>query len=155
MGNEPKINKIEDQVQLLDIAPTILGYFQIEVPDYFKGIRLLPLIQGKKIPREDFVITESYKKVGRFRRNNKLGDKIFSIRTNNLKYILDEELKKEYLFDLKEDAQEKNDLINSNTGDLEQFKNIRDKHLSEIKQSKELNKITNAISSINLKDLKF
>ncbi len=111
MGNRNVAKSAHELVQLIDIGPTILDYFKIKIPDLFQGESLLPLLEGKSLERERFVISESYRKNGRFIREKEKGFRIFSIRTQKWKYILNEEEKKEYLFNLVEDPDELKNLI--------------------------------------------
>ncbi len=143
--------KVQKLVQLIDIGPTILDYFNIDVPDVFQGKSLFPLMESKSLIREDCVISESYRKNGRFIREIKNGFKIFSIRKHNWKYIFNEEEKREYLFSLTEDPDEKDNLIVKNPEILKEFREIKNKHFQEITKSAEMSKITYAIKAFDFK----
>jgi len=51
----PRGKKIEALVQLIDIAPTVLEFFGVDIPDEFEGKSLFPLLKGER--------TEQYKEV--------------------------------------------------------------------------------------------
>ncbi len=150
IGHKQHVKKINNLVQLIDIAPTILDYFGVPIPEDFQGISLLPLLEGKSIKRENFVISECYQKNGKIKRNNKEGFKLISIRNKAWKYIFDEEKKREYLFNLLKDPYEKNNLIKSNNLELKILKDILNDHLLEIKISNEKSKIKNVIDRLRL-----
>lgn len=46
----PKDNSIDEQVQLIDVAPTVLKLLNIEVPSSMEGKDLLPVISGQRHP---------------------------------------------------------------------------------------------------------
>ncbi|MBA7632990.1 hypothetical protein ES703_40546 [subsurface metagenome] len=142
----PTINEI---VQSIDIPCTILNYFGIEIPETYRGKSLIPLLRGKSIKNEKYVISECFQKSGLLKRNNKEGYKLISIKVNNYKYIFDEELDKEFLFDLQSDPDEKENLIEDMTKKLNEFIKIKDEHLQEVFQSSEEKlKILRAISTL-------
>jgi len=154
IGRKYAPKKVEELVQLIDIGPTILDYFNIDIPDFFQGKSLFPLMEDKSLIRKKYVISESYRKNGRFIREIEKGFKIFSIRKQNWKYIFNEEEKKEYLFDLTEDPDEKVNLIEKNLGIFKEFREIKNKHFQEITKSDEMSKITHAIKGIDYKTFK-
>lgn len=151
LGKKPNIKRVNEMVQLMDIAPTILDYFSLKIPDLFQGNTLFPIMQGKQINRNDFVISESYQKEGRFKRNSKLGYKIFSIRKKTWKYIYDEEKNEEYLYNLIKDPGEKINLIKQNSNLVDEFRDMRNKHFQSIIESNEKSKIMHAIRGLNIK----
>ncbi|MFX1260282.1 MAG: sulfatase-like hydrolase/transferase [Promethearchaeota archaeon] len=145
--------KINETVQLLDIAPTILNYFGIVIPDDFQGNSLLQLIKGKSQTRKNYIISETYQKNGKMKRNNKEGFKLLSIRTDEWKYIFDEEKNVEYLFNLVDDPKESINLVNKYKTKLNEFKKIKNIHFKKILFSNEKSKIVKAISNININNL--
>lgn len=100
---------IEELIQNIDIAPTILDVAGLETPARMDGKSFLPILQGKKIPWRDAAFYEYY-----WERNFPQTPTTHGVRTNRYKYIhyhgiwdIDE------LYDLKEDPAEMNNLINS------------------------------------------
>ena len=99
-GVNNNLNYIKEKVQLIDIAPTILDYFGIEIPEWFQGKSLIPLMRGVPRKGDDFIISACYQKNRIMRRNHREGFLLISIQKAEWKYIFDEELNQEYLFDL-------------------------------------------------------
>ncbi len=154
LGKKHSVKKISNLVQLIDIPPTILDYFDIKIPDYFQGKSLLPLIHGKSLKTEKYIITEGFQMGGRMKRNNKEGFKLISIRTVEWKYIFDEEKKKEFLFNLKSDPGEKINLVSQNMVKLSEFRKVKDEHLQEVLESGERLKILKTISTLDFNEFK-
>ncbi|MHA2260536.1 MAG: sulfatase-like hydrolase/transferase [Promethearchaeota archaeon] len=155
IGKKPNMKKIYDTVQLIDIAPTILEFFGLDIPDNYQGQSLLPSINGAPLVRDDPIISECFQNNGIMKRNQKEGSILMSIRKKNeWKYIYDEEKEEEYLFHLKEDRFEKNNLIKDNLVMVNEFREIRDKHIQNyIESSKEKSKIMSAISKIHIENI--
>ncbi len=151
LGKKSTINKINEIVQLLDIAPTILDYFGIPIPDSFQGKSLLPLVKGNSTSREKYIFSECYQKNGMMRRNRNDGFIMLSIRTDEWKYIFNEEKNKEFLFNLKSDPKEQNNLIDKKTIKLNEFREIRDEHLNSLSILDEKSKIVKSIENLDLK----
>jgi arylsulfatase A-like enzyme len=152
IGSEKVVNTINNTVQIIDIAPTILDYFGFSIPDSFQGMSLLPLIRGDSIERRKYVISETYQNNGIMKRNNKDGYKLLSIRTENWKYIYNEQFDEELLFHLKNDPEERFNLSQEDLPKLMEFKSIRESHFQDISATNELSKISKAISKIDLKN---
>ena len=90
---------ISNQVESIDIAPTILGLLNITIPEQFQGKSFIPLIMG-------------YEK-----ENKAVYSKLLtltSFRTNNFKLIYDTTEGAKELYDLKNDPKEKVNLIKEN-----------------------------------------
>ncbi|MEJ2251945.1 MAG: sulfatase-like hydrolase/transferase [Candidatus Lokiarchaeota archaeon] len=150
-GKNLECKIINDYIQMIDIAPTILDYFSINIPEYYKGKSLIPLIENQGFDRPTLIISETYQKDGKMKRNNQEGFKLISLRTQKWKYISDEEKDREYLFNLQDDPKEKNNLIHENKSQAEIFRNILQNHLNEVRKKDEKSKIMTAIGSLNLK----
>ena len=100
---------IEELIQNIDIAPTILDIAGLETPARMDGKSFLPILQGKKIPWRDAAFYEYY-----WERNFPQTPTTHGVRTDRYKYIhyhgiwdIDE------LYDLEKDPEEMNNLIDS------------------------------------------
>jgi len=153
IGKENSLNDVQDTVQLIDIAPTILEYFDLDIPPNFEGKSLLATTRGESIEREDLVISECYQKNSLMKRNQQEGYILLSIRKNNeWKYIYNEEREEEFIFNLKNDPNEKTNLYGKNKFLLQEFREIREKHILKRNEStNEKSKIMNAILKLDLK----
>ena len=136
-GNQKRIN---DLVELLDVAPSILDIFNISVERNFNGVSLIPLILGDNtFSHRDYVISsllhKKEKKLTFLNRKEKEFQLIISCRTNDWKLIYDSESKEYKLFNLNTDPQELTDL-SSNEDDKEMLqieKQLREKIRSHMK----------------------
>ncbi len=151
-GRKSSKKYIDTTVELLDVAPTILDYFEIKIPEYFQGKSLLPLIKGENQEERKYVISECYQKNGWMKRNNTEGYILISIRNERMKYIYNEEKKKEYLFNLEKDPLEKINIANQSPL-ISEFQKIRDDHLREVKLKSEKSLISDAIQKIQFKKI--
>ncbi|MBY8989955.1 MAG: sulfatase-like hydrolase/transferase [Candidatus Lokiarchaeota archaeon] len=151
LGKNIELHKIQENVQLLDIAPTILNYFGIPIPDNFQGESLLPLVDENSSYRERFIISECYQKNGIMKRNKDEGFIMISIRSDEWKYIHDEENNQEFLFNLKSDPKEQSNLINKELIKANKFREIRDEHVNKISLVDEKSKILRNIETLDLK----
>jgi arylsulfatase A-like enzyme len=155
MGKKAVVSKINHPVQLLDIAPTILDYFNIQIPEDYQGESLLPLLKGESPQKERIIISECFQNNGLMKRNQREGYILISIRKQDWKYIYNEEENKEYLFDLSQDPAEEVNLIEENQIILKQFRDVRSKHIQNaLDSSGEKSRIMRAIKSLNIGDLK-
>jgi len=100
---------VEELIQNIDIAPTILDLAGMEIPERMDGKSFLPILQGKKIPWRDSAFYEYY-----WERNFPQTPTTHGVRTDRYKYIhyhgvwdIDE------LYDLKDDPEEMHNLIDS------------------------------------------
>ncbi|MFW9819997.1 MAG: sulfatase-like hydrolase/transferase [Candidatus Thorarchaeota archaeon] len=142
-------------VQLMDIAPTILDYFGIEIPDTFQGKSLLPFLKGERVKRKDVIISECYQKNGLMKRTSNDGNILLAIRKKEWKYIFDEEKNIEFLFNLKFDQHEKNNLINKFPEKIDEFRAIKEYHVNRSYESnEEQSKIVKAIDLLEGKKIK-
>ncbi len=108
--NIPSDKKINHPVSLMDLVPTIVDHLGFEVPSDFQGKSLLPAITKDK-PISEGIISEMYKKKKAVLRK-KIGESMFSYRTNRWKFIVDEEDNRTELYDLSKDPKEKNNIVN-------------------------------------------
>ncbi len=100
---------IEELIQNIDIAPTVMDVAGLDTPERMDGQSFLPILQGKKTPWRDSAFYEYY-----WERNFPHTPTTHGVRTNRYKYIhyhgiwdIDE------LYDLRNDPEEMNNLINS------------------------------------------
>ncbi|MFX1239715.1 MAG: sulfatase [Promethearchaeota archaeon] len=155
LGKKSIKNKINDTIQLIDVTPTILDYYGIEIPDNFQGVSLLSLIKGKTLRKTGIIISECYQKSGSMKRNEKEGFLLLAIRNQGWKYIYDEENNTEFLFNLELDPRENNNLIDINKEKLSEFRTIKQHHLKKIAESsREKLKITKSIDKLDLDKFK-
>ncbi len=154
IGKNNHVKRVESIVQLIDIAPTILDYYGISIPESFQGRSLLPLLKKDFIDREECVISETYQKDGIMKRNGETGYKLISIRSDEWKYIYNEQFDEELLFHLKSDPEEKVNLNSKEKVKLTEFRRIRDSHFEEITAVDESSKISKAITQIDFKNIK-
>jgi len=150
MGEDKNLKICKNFVQLIDIAPTILNYFNLDIPEDFQGINLYPILHGVELERKGLLITECYQKGGILKRNNFEGFKLISIRTHDWKYIIDEEKGSEFLFNLENDPVEKYNLIDVNREELLNFRLIKDYHLQKISEKDEKSRIVDTIKNLNI-----
>jgi len=154
IGKNHHVKRAESIVQLIDIAPTILDYYGISIPDSFRGRSLLPLFKKDFIDRDACVISETYQKDGIMKRNGETGYKLISIRSDEWKYIYNEQFDEELLFHLKSDPEEKVNLNSKEKVKLTEFRRIRDSHFEEITAVDESSKISKAITQFDFKNIK-
>ena len=100
---------VEELIQNIDIAPTVMDIAGLKTPNRMDGQSFLPILQGKKIPWRDAAFYEYY-----WERNFPHTPTTHGVRTNRYKYIhyhgiwdIDE------LYDLKNDPEEMTNLIDS------------------------------------------
>ncbi len=110
--NSP-IKKINEQISALDITPTILDILGIEPSKFnFKGRSLMPLIEEER----------SFSKKRFIRSDNRYifqPSRVTSLINQNFKYIYNYETKKEWLYNIRNDPFEKDNLINKKTPYIE------------------------------------
>ncbi|MFX1378944.1 MAG: sulfatase-like hydrolase/transferase [Promethearchaeota archaeon] len=150
LGKKIIKKKIEDTVELMDLAPTILDYFGLEIPDTYQGKSLLNLIQGHKLERKNIIISECHQKKGFMKRNRNEGYILMAIRNEEWKYIFDEEKNIEFLFNLNEDSMEKNNLVEEFPEKINEFRVIKEFHLKKSYELiEERSKIVKAIDLLD------
>lgn len=116
-NNQNAGTKITDQVQLLDIPPTIVDAF---------GLKKVKLFLGESLFSPDY--GNLGQKMGIISENIGLNNSLkISLRTPEWKFIIDESNAKYELYNLKKDPKEKNDLSESEVEKVEKFiKNIKE-----------------------------
>ena len=146
---------IDKQVQALDIAPTIINYYDLKKNSDFAGKSLIPLLENNersdKYP--DYVISavlqNNNRDITAFTDPSTKSYKRLSCRTLNWKLIYDEEKNEFELYNLKRDPSEENDLSISNDDkikDIKQFlQNKIDCLISDRERSLEMQKIKEVI----------
>jgi len=115
---------ISQQAQHIDIAPTICDILKLKKPKTFEGKSLLPLIKGKDI-QSRFAFSEHKENKGDLSSGKWVYSK-FSIRTSKFKliYTFNSDSRGYELYNLKEDPQELNNLIDK---EKEQFEFLKKK----------------------------
>jgi arylsulfatase A-like enzyme len=114
VGGEPISNKTFDsQMQLLDLAPTLLDLIGADVPEAMEGQSVASHLGGDCQSEQQepaMFISES-------------GD-TFGLRTEKWKYILRSTTDEELLFDLESDPKEQDNVVSANGDVAGQFKNV-------------------------------
>jgi len=99
---------VQEQVELIDVAPTVLDLLDIAAPAAMQGTSLTALIDGAAGRGKDWAISEATSE----------GDELKALRTADFKYIMAGEvrdgdrsgvpprIKREVLYDLRSDPQE-------------------------------------------------
>jgi arylsulfatase A-like enzyme len=103
-GVLPAGKVIEQNVQLLDIAPTILDLLNLPIPDQFQGMTLLPLIRGEG--------TDAFRNRPVYSEWQGPAFITMSMIKDNWKLLRDEEVTR--LYDLSTDFGETNDVAGQN-----------------------------------------
>ena len=121
-GPELPHRKVDDQVELLDLAPTILDLVGLEDIDAFLGNSIARLALLSESQKEKGVISEyQYKEM-----------RGYSYRTKNWKYILtlNGGDRSEELYNLQEDPIEQRNLSDQMPSEIERFREIVNAHIS-------------------------
>jgi len=101
----------EDLVGLMDLSPTLARYGDAEPPENFYGTDL------NQVETNDWSRSEVISEWS----DPESGDRRFSIRTNEWKYIREED-ETERLYDLRTDPGERKDLVDDSRGKLEELR---------------------------------
>lgn len=129
---------IENQVQHLDIAPTILDFMGIEKPGNFQGTSLTALMEGKG--RESTGLTGVISEIVHNKAQVPLdgkGKRLTSYRTQEWKYIIDEETGRSELYNLQNDPQEKENLVDKEPEKAAEFRSRITRHIQMEEKSEE------------------
>lgn len=106
--------KVDSQVRLIDVFPTILDYNELpwkELNKNLDGVSLLSTIYDGKVIEDcllaysETAIEEGPEDFSKYKR------RLYSIRTSQYKYILDTISKEEFLYDLKADSSETRNIL--------------------------------------------
>jgi len=108
---------IADQVQNIDIMPTLCEILNLPIPETVQGQSLLPLILGKKLKHERSAYSETY-----YPRYHYGWSELKSLRTAQYKYIL---APRPELYDLDQDPREQQNIYSKN-------KSLADKFIREL-----------------------
>ncbi len=100
-----KKQKIDHTVRSLDIVPTLLDLLGLSCNEKFDGISLVPLIYGKELPKLIAYSEELFE--------NRGPGKIQAVRTPEYKLIRNITKNQEEFYNLREDPDEKDNLIDS------------------------------------------
>jgi arylsulfatase A-like enzyme len=139
----PKGLLIDNQVSLLDLAPTIIDILGLPEVNVFQGNSLVPLLNGQKW-KDQGAISETLIKDGRFPVNvkggcfkiNRPAYRRVSYRTREWKYCFDEETGSEELYNLLADPAEKNNLFKRKEEKVKEFRDIVKEHIAMEERSK-------------------
>jgi len=120
--------KIKEQVELIDLSPTILDLFNLSKENDFLGTSLIPLIIEKfNYNYSKNAISAIYHYQGKmfsaFTKENYNFFSLISIRNINWKLIYNDETKEIELYNLKNDPLELNDLSNDSRKEILFIKN--------------------------------
>lgn len=96
---------VDNIVELVDIAPTILHAMKVRIPNSYQGESLLPLLFGGKVRKKDIAYTETY-----YPRIHFGWSELKGIYSEEWKYI---NAPLEELFEIKEDSEERRNLAGS------------------------------------------
>lgn len=106
-AGQDKQNIINDLVNQIDIPSTILDLARVEQPSWMEGRSLVPLMRGNKTPEQPVFSVNL--------RSNPNGEMIsrgtFAVYEGDYKFIYDLGRKTSLLFNIKNDPDEQNDLI--------------------------------------------
>ena len=129
----------------VDIAPTILNYAGVEIPEQMDGMDISPLINGNMKKWRSMVFCENhfclgneisagpYNKSGRVNWTNQYYPKSWCLRSNEFKYISywEENVLTEELYDMINDPYKKENLVND-AGCKKAIKSFRKKLKKEL-----------------------
>jgi len=120
---------VSDQVQLLDLAPTVLDWLGIAAPSTFMGSSFRAVIHGESPARDACVFSESMHGGGRQSRTG-IADvyRVVSCRAGGFKYIRDDEGPYEELYDLLGDPGETDNLVRADPSKASEMRSLVEAH---------------------------
>jgi arylsulfatase A-like enzyme len=119
---ETKNKIISQQVRVIDVMPTILDMLNIHAQIPMEGRSLLPLILNKKSQPALYAFSEL----------EFYGKNIYSVRTDDWKFIYHQQERKYELYNIKDDPYEAIDLIDVEQEKFNFFKQVLDKWIYRI-----------------------
>jgi arylsulfatase A-like enzyme/predicted TPR repeat methyltransferase len=116
--------KIEGNVTLADIFPTVAGFLGAEIPAGTGGSDLIPATEGEEIPERDIFLGSDlgYRKFG--------WSPVFAVISGRYKYI--EQASGKKLFDLRRDPNELVDIADKEKERSEEMSSLLAKHVKEL-----------------------
>jgi arylsulfatase A-like enzyme len=129
---------IDYQVQLLDVAPTILQFLGIDKPEGFQGTSVMPLIEEKErqYTTTEGIISETIHNRGVIPGDG-IGKRLTCYRTKDWKYIIDEETGQSELYNLQDDPHETNNLVEREPEKAARYRSRIMQHIEMEEKSKE------------------
>jgi len=153
IGPELEPRRIERQVSMLHLAPTILGLNGISKPDYYMGDGLMPLLQGRPMDIDEYVISEGCEK-GKSPDEPQVVNMQMSCRSHGWKYIYHADDREE-LYNLQSDPYEQSNVIDKESNRAKELKQKILTHMTmEEKAARkivEIRRIRRRLSSAALK----
>jgi len=134
-GPDLRKGVVEDQVSLLDLAPTILDLLRIPKPSAFLGKSLLPIIRGNYPHEEEAVVISE---VGHKQEDPSrilIKERQIALRTPMWKFIYKEQGVHE-LYNLKHDPKEQKNLIFEEPEAYSRFRRLAHQHIALLKKSR-------------------
>jgi arylsulfatase A-like enzyme len=121
---------VEEQIALLDLAPTLLEMLSLPRPTTFQGSSRGTAIRGASASDLSYVFSEATHRGGRkSRRRTASKYRIFSCRSPVWKYIYDEEGPTRELYDLKADPGETTNLVKRETQKAREMEALMRAHM--------------------------
>ncbi len=112
-GSKSKAAIVEDQVENVDIMPTLLGLLGIDVPKVVQGKSLVPLLAGDRAGDDRMAYSESY-----YPRYHYGWSELKSLRTARFQYI---QAPRPELYDVIRDPMERTNIFGRNSSQAERF----------------------------------
>jgi choline-sulfatase len=113
---------VDEQVQSIDIVPTLLGILNIQSPRKMQGLSLLPLLSGEKVHDPDYAFAASLDGIAMRSKGWKL---IYALKAATYE-----------LYNLRDDPHELNNLVSVEKDRFEYLKQRLDRYMREDFQDK-------------------